>query len=265
MKKLALTISALIFLALTAGILWFVRGGDKESASRGVVAEVARTQKDAAVSTRDVVQEKMESVGESTDVQHIEEPAVGTQQDASQDDAAVGAAGIDTSDWKEYCNEEYGFCVKYPEGWEVKQSEFNKATHIIKGFYISSKGDGKHSQLEENKGVMVEMLFWSNTHDSMFFRDFSNDPDYKIIKNNKGAQFFIHKNATRIYNNILVSGSGTLCGHTKKNSPMAVEFNILPTQVSDELMLENHTFIFCRDKKYVPILKEIFHSIKITQ
>ena len=27
---------------------------------------------------------------------------------------------IDTSNWKEYCNQKYGFCVKYPEEWEVK-------------------------------------------------------------------------------------------------------------------------------------------------
>jgi hypothetical protein len=31
---------------------------------------------------------------------------------------------IDTSNWKEYCNQEYGFCVKYPENWRVEKIKF---------------------------------------------------------------------------------------------------------------------------------------------
>ncbi len=118
MKKIALTILTLL-LALTAGILWFVRGGDKGGAARGSVAEV---QKGVTVSMHDVTQKKAESVGESTDVQHIEEPATGAQ-DASQNDAAISIADIDTSNWKEYCNEEYGFCVKYPDDDSIKIEE----------------------------------------------------------------------------------------------------------------------------------------------
>ncbi len=31
---------------------------------------------------------------------------------------------IDTSNWQEYCNQEYGFCVKYPQGWEVEKKRY---------------------------------------------------------------------------------------------------------------------------------------------
>ncbi len=114
MKKHTLTIGILMLLALTAGILWFVRGGDKESTARENTLKTVTVWEDAAVATRDAMQEKVESVGESTEVQNVEQ-SVTVAQDVSHNDTA----DLDTSDWKEYCNEEYGFCVKVPEGWEV--------------------------------------------------------------------------------------------------------------------------------------------------
>ncbi len=45
---------------------------------------------------------------------------------------------IDTSNWKDYCNQEYGFCVKYPEGWEYGNIyEDNKSWSI--GFSEKNK------------------------------------------------------------------------------------------------------------------------------
>ncbi len=41
---------------------------------------------------------------------------------------------IDTSNWKTYRNEEYGFEVKYPEGWEMrKEEEKNKSVNFLFG------------------------------------------------------------------------------------------------------------------------------------
>jgi len=38
---------------------------------------------------------------------------------------------IDTSDWKTYRNEEYGFEFKYPEGWNIYSQTFKNGVHSI--------------------------------------------------------------------------------------------------------------------------------------
>lgn len=50
---------------------------------------------------------------------------------------------IDTSNWKTYRNEEYGFEVKYPEGWEIvgdeKPSDKAKEQGFIRTFFLLQK------------------------------------------------------------------------------------------------------------------------------
>jgi hypothetical protein len=43
----------------------------------------------------------------------------------------VKTEDIDISNWKESCNQEYSFCVKYPEGWEIKKRNYEQATKTI--------------------------------------------------------------------------------------------------------------------------------------
>ena len=40
--------------------------------------------------------------------------------------AATSTAEIDTSGWKTYRNEEYGFEFKYPEDWTIINNDFRK-------------------------------------------------------------------------------------------------------------------------------------------
>ncbi len=44
------------------------------------------------------------------------------QENQENEIKELKAENIDTSNWKEYCNKEYGFCVKYPEGWKYHNS-----------------------------------------------------------------------------------------------------------------------------------------------
>ncbi len=120
MKKFLPTITVFTLLAFAAGILWFVRGEDKESIVRESAPEMVKAPEDTAATTHDITQEKTEGVGEDMNM----EKSVAATQDKAQSDTAIDTADIDTSNWKEYCNEEYGFCVKYPEGWEVRETTF---------------------------------------------------------------------------------------------------------------------------------------------
>ncbi len=134
MKKLTLTISALTLLALAAGVWWFVRGGDKEGASRNVAAEVTEVREDAVVPAQDMVQEKAEDTKGAKEVTASAQKEMPSGKDTPRD-AASSISDIDTSNWKEYCNEEYGFCVKIPESFALDKK------------FISSTNDEKLSIL----------------------------------------------------------------------------------------------------------------------
>ncbi len=96
MKKALPTIGILTLTAL-AGVLWYLQSEKDETKTVSVVNNAKDT----------VAQEAQK------EVRNEKTSEVLTEKD--------GNDVIDTSDWKEYCNEEYGFCVKYPKNWRVKK------------------------------------------------------------------------------------------------------------------------------------------------
>ncbi len=70
---------------------------------------------------------------------------------------------IDTSNWKEYCNKEYGFCVKYPEGWKVEKEK--KRFHSETGKIVNEdfslrmfKNDNQNERVIRNMWITVMKL-----------------------------------------------------------------------------------------------------------
>jgi len=82
------------------------------------------------------------SACQKTPVQNQEQNQVINQEQQNQT-ASSSTDEIDTSDWLTYRNEEYGFELKYPEGWywEDYSKDF-KALELKVGFYPSDKSKG---------------------------------------------------------------------------------------------------------------------------
>ena len=92
MTKKSIIISAILILVVIIGGFWYVNNNQKSKIKNQKQVE------------QQVTNEKVETARED---------------DQEQDDENIKELKVenDTSGWKEYCNEEYGFCLKYPRDW----------------------------------------------------------------------------------------------------------------------------------------------------
>ncbi len=110
----ALTIFILALLLLVGSVWFFTRQSQNtppHTQKQDTATPIQNTSPKETASTQATVQTNAQDNSSAVSAQQV-------TTDTSQ--SANAGSDIDTSNWKEYCNEEYGFCVKYPEGWEVK-------------------------------------------------------------------------------------------------------------------------------------------------
>ena len=98
MTKKLLTIAILALIAL-AGVFWFTQNQEKSTVS---------SQREETLEENQTPEEKKDQ----------EIPETSKEEDQTSKITYNPDNSIDTSDWKEYCNKEYGFCLKYPGEWE---------------------------------------------------------------------------------------------------------------------------------------------------
>ncbi len=109
-KKIIITISIIFGLTVIVGGFLILQKTRKQ--------EVVKNEQKIEVVENDENESKQ-------DIENQEEDNQNNQEKVEE----LKVEDIDTSNWKEYCNQEYGFCVKYPEGWKVKK--FNNNDPVV--------------------------------------------------------------------------------------------------------------------------------------
>ena len=124
MKKHSQTILLTIaLLVIAAGVVWFVAQKQAERSVQNPALQTTQnttSQQKTAQKEATPSQKAMQQNNTTTFVQHA---TTGVNRNADGE--------VDTYDWKEYCNEEYGFCVKYPEEWEVRSATQDACVFIV--------------------------------------------------------------------------------------------------------------------------------------
>ncbi len=184
------------------------------------------------------------------------------QQVTTDTSHSAGAGGeIDTSNWKEYCNEEYGFCVKYPEGWEVTQKNIDKCNNIAEGVIISPSYTRSNKYCEGPEDTTDAMLgvFYSYG----FYVSAIGDSNYDAVRDDNANTYLVLNSKRRIFDDILMTGNGGTCNHVYKEGDTTIGLQLIdPPKKWRE---ENQIVVTCRNSKYAPILKKIFSSIRFSR
>ncbi len=158
---------------------------------------------------------------------------------------------IDTSNWKTYRNEEYGFSFKYPEGWVIKESP-NANTFLFKG--LSVKVHPKEVD-KYNRGLFFNInVFKSESNPKVWYQTKYENPDAikgykgetKELKINNLDAYYVVDNKVKDYKDIsyLISKNNII---------------IYSTFRSERNYGSKGDFSY---EKYIPYFKSLVYSIK---
>ncbi len=140
MVKNRLTITVLTLAVIIGGVVWYAQSALINRYNAVIAMSTATKQfpdnNDDVISSTAMQSHSKDQ--ETAAPSHIDTPSSDNAQNhnATTTDAAIrynADGSIDTSNWQEYCNQEYGFCVKYPEGWAVENisQKLDASTTII--------------------------------------------------------------------------------------------------------------------------------------
>ncbi len=107
-KKIIITIGVILVLAIIAGGFLVLQKTKKQ--------EVVKNK-------QQVIQKEIIVKNDNNQDRKQDNKQNNKQEDNQEKVEELDFEEIDTSNWKEYCNQEYGFCVKYPENKYVINEE----------------------------------------------------------------------------------------------------------------------------------------------
>ncbi len=177
-KKIIITIGVIIGLAIIAGGFWHVQWYIQDNNQKVINNE----------------QEKVEVVknDENENKQDIENQEKDNQNNQEKVEE-LKVEDIDTSNWKEYCNQEYGFCVKYPSKSPVFVQKFSDSLSqdneyidvptkiIFKGISIDNSFSVAFGSGVSNQSVIFGVAVFPKKNDAYYKLKFPQFKDDDLV------------------------------------------------------------------------------------
>ncbi len=245
MKKLLAFIVPVFIIALGA-IVWY--------------AQNASTNHQSAVIARSETTKQSRSNDTATTTPPTTNTNTGTnaQNHNTTTDTAIrynADGSIDTSNWQEYCNQEYGFCVKYPQGW---------ATEWVDG----TAGTGMNIVAPYDKSCVGTNIGCTDAYLSIFpISGF-----YAGVLGNNNVN--IDEYDTVVVNNRLLlhaygddfhDGNYVMCGNNIKYAVNGVLHSFELVHLPRNWQRESNITSGCSMVKYEVVMKTIFNSLRFTK
>ena len=184
MNKKTITILIIILVVAIASGFWFVKNQNNV-----ILNSFQNLNKDTQETQKPENQNNV--TPEKSGIQNEQNGETISQDNQENKAEELKVEDIDTSDWKEYCNEEYGFCLKYPKDWDVQVLNVIQNNNIVLSLKFSNN---KYDFIKNCEYIFLDV---NRVDDITIFEDLLSQSD-DTFKHKFSRIKYIHNNNVEI-------------------------------------------------------------------